>query len=273
MQFGCQGKEQNKPMKNGFFIHNSTPHFYNESSLLTTYAPPLYFQIKQSLLSQINSGVLKPMDKIPSERELCSLFQVSRMTVRHALNELFMEGYVTKKRGMGTFVAYPKYRQQLCSLTSFSQDLAVQGKVVKSKVIYQKFASEEDSSNLPLIKSKETDNVIILERLRLANDEIFSLEKCLISFPNCEELLKVDFSQQSLYSVLINEYGIIPSRAHQEIEVAYANDQIASLLEIKPSFPVLLTRRKTFDQNNRFFEYTEANYRSDRYVFYAELVC
>jgi len=66
---------------------------------------PLYIQIYNSLLDEINSGKYKPGGKLPSEKELVEQFNVSRITAKRALNKLASEGYVTRRRGQGSFVA------------------------------------------------------------------------------------------------------------------------------------------------------------------------
>jgi len=68
---------------------------------------PMYKLIKEFILERINSGELKPDDRIPSEKELMETFHVSRITVRRALEELAIEGYVYKIQGIGAFVRKP----------------------------------------------------------------------------------------------------------------------------------------------------------------------
>src|SRR5690606_14843251 len=68
---------------------------------------PLYQQLKLLLADRIQRGVWKPGELIPGEHELQAIHRLSRTTVRQALQELEREGYVTRHRGRGTFVAQP----------------------------------------------------------------------------------------------------------------------------------------------------------------------
>lgn len=68
---------------------------------------PLYLQIKSWLLSKIESGHLSQGDVIPSETQFSAALKVSRGTIRQALYELRIEGYLTRKKGLGTFIGIP----------------------------------------------------------------------------------------------------------------------------------------------------------------------
>lgn len=77
---------------------------------------PLYYQVKRMILSELASGNLKLGDKLPAETEFCEYLQLSRPTVRLALNELVAEGILVRKKRSGTFVAEPKIelRPDIC---------------------------------------------------------------------------------------------------------------------------------------------------------------
>ena len=80
---------------------------------------PLYFQLKNIILKYINEGNLKPGDSISTEMELAQIFDISRTTIRQAITELVMEGYLTRVKSKGTFVQRPPIRQEyIRSVTS-----------------------------------------------------------------------------------------------------------------------------------------------------------
>ena len=84
---------------------------------------PIYYQIETEIKKLAETKDLKPGDLIPSEREFAEKYEVSRMTVRQAINNLVNEGILIRQRGKGTFIAEPKIEQPLQGLTSFSEDM------------------------------------------------------------------------------------------------------------------------------------------------------
>src|SRR5205085_1736010 len=94
-------------------------------------SPPLYQQLKEKILNQFKE--LSPLTPIPSERELCDLFGVSRPTVRRALEELEHEGEFVRLAGKGTFIADKKYTDhEMQSFIGFHEDASSQNKTPTS---------------------------------------------------------------------------------------------------------------------------------------------
>src|SRR5690349_24938010 len=84
---------------------------------------PRYYQLKEIIRERIMAGEWEPGALIPSERELCEQYGISRMTARQSITELVNEGYLYREQGKGTFVAQPKITQSLTTLTSFTEDM------------------------------------------------------------------------------------------------------------------------------------------------------
>lgn len=231
---------------------------------------PLYYQIKEIIKRKIADGEYGPDDLIPSERMLGEEYQVSRMTIRHALDDLVHEGFLRREQGVGTFVIGQKLTQQLGNLTSFTQVMKRQGKQAKSKVL--KIQLEPASIEISQIFGIEKDRELVyLERLRFADDQAIAIEKCHILFEGCENIINDDLSA-SLYHLLINKYQIVPTRAMQEIEAGISTKREAEILDLPQLSSVLHMKRSTFDQNDKIFEYTESVYRGDRFTFRVELI-
>ena len=96
---------------------------------------PLYLQLKNALVSDIDGGRYKPHERLMSERELGEKFKVSRMTVRQALTEMIREGILYTQVGKGTYVSESKIKQELQTLTGFSQDMIARGTVASGQVL------------------------------------------------------------------------------------------------------------------------------------------
>ena len=98
-------------------------------------ATPLYLQLKNKIQKEIRSGMLKPGDKIPSEAQMQKEYNVSRVTIRNALSELEVEGYIMKVQGKGSFVAHSDMLRLPIGVTSFTEDAKMQGVKLTSQVI------------------------------------------------------------------------------------------------------------------------------------------
>ena len=95
---------------------------------------PVYYQLKNDLIKKIASGVWKAGECIASERELCEIYEVSRMTIRQAIGELVQEGILVRKKGKGTFVCEQKVNQK--DMMSFTEIIKQSGRKLKTNVVY-----------------------------------------------------------------------------------------------------------------------------------------
>ena len=232
---------------------------------------PIYHQLKLIIKEQIQSQKWGHDETIPSERELCEQFGISRMTVRHAINDLVAEGALYRKRGMGTYVSKPKIDQALTKLTNFTSDMETRSLRPGAKIIHVKVipATEELARFLNI---KENANVIELFRLRLANDEPMALEKSFLSYDKASAILEESLENKSLYQELREKCQIDVAIAHQTLEISYIEDSKDSeLLDVEVGTPVLLIERMTFTENNLPVEYVKSLYRADRYKFSIEM--
>jgi GntR family transcriptional regulator len=84
---------------------------------------PKYYQLANILRQQINNGDFQPHDAIPSERKLEQRYNLSRPTIRQAIDLLSRQGYLYRVHGKGTFVSPPKLQKGMLELTSFSEDM------------------------------------------------------------------------------------------------------------------------------------------------------
>src|SRR6185312_1203483 len=107
----------------GLSMSGQTPiHAASKASLL-----PLYYQVERDMRHRIESGVWQAGQQIPSEKELCALYDVSRITIRQAISALVDEGLIVRERGRGSFVRSPVITAGGRGLTSFSDEMAVLG--------------------------------------------------------------------------------------------------------------------------------------------------
>jgi GntR family transcriptional regulator len=230
---------------------------------------PLYIQLKELLVRQIRRGELHPHDRLPSERELSERYGISRMTVRQALQLLVKEGVLYTAAGKGTYVSEVLFEQDH-ALTGFTEQMQRASLQAASRVLEATIIPAT-----PYIAGKleipAHSGVILLKRLRLANDKPVAIETAYLPQNLCPDLLQHDFSRESLYAVLREDYGLVPASAIQVVEAALANVEEARLLELHPPAAVLRMERVTRTPQNVVIEYVESVYRGDRYKFYAHL--
>lgn len=232
---------------------------------------PLYVQIKEYILRNIRSGVYDVNERIPSERRLAEQFQVNRLTVSKAINELVQDGLLYTQVGKGTYVRPVKIDQTLQSLSSFTEDMTGRGKQASSRVLYAAVepASDEVAKALGILPGVEVN---VLSRLRMADDQLIAFERSHVIYALCPNLLEGrDFSSQSLYQVMREEYGIRLTYADQTIEAGVAEDEEIKVFGADTCTPILRITRVTHDENDRPVEYVQSSYHGDRYKFYTVL--
>lgn len=231
---------------------------------------PIYYQLLQYMKRQIKNGIWKENDVIPSERELCEQFSISRMTVRQAVDALKNEGLVYTQRGVGTFIGKSKLDQGLSKLSSFTEDMQQRGMKAGSKTLQLKMeqAPEEVADFLGIANG---DKVIVLKRLRLANGEPMALEEAYLVYDLAPTLLECYHDGDSLYETLDKKCGIRILKAHQTIEIDRCDKKTAKLLCISHNDPVFKIRRIGKIEKNRPIEFVRSLYRADKYVFTVNL--
>jgi GntR family transcriptional regulator len=232
---------------------------------------PRYYQLKEIIRERIRSGEWEPGSLIPSERELCERYGISRMTARQSVGELVNEGLLYREQGKGTYVGRPKIAQQLLRLTGFTEDMRAREQRPGAKVLgAEMWPADETAADRLRIKVGQP--VFRLRRLRLADAEPLALETSCMSFIGCERLLENDLERDSLYQLLDVVYDVPPVEAEQELEADLADADEAELLGVDIGSAVLRTRRVTITRRQVPVEYATSVYRGDKYRFYTRMV-
>jgi GntR family transcriptional regulator len=232
---------------------------------------PRYIQLKEIIRERILSGEWAPGGLIPSERELCERYGISRMTARQSITELVNEGLLYREQGKGTYVGRPKIAQQLLRLTGFTEDMRAREQRPGAKVLSaEMWPADEPAAERLRIKVGQP--VYRLRRLRLADAEPLALETSCVTFIGCERLLDNDLERNSLYLLLATTFDMPPLEAEQELEADLAGEEEARLLNVPVGSPVLRTRRVTTTRRSQPVEYATSVYRGDKYRFYTRMV-
>ena len=229
---------------------------------------PRYVQLRRRLEEGISSGVLPPNSSLPPERELAEITDLSRVTVRKAIQELVREGLIEQRQGSGSFIREPVARmeQSLSQLTSFTEDMAQRGKGTTSRWLERGvfMASPEEVAALDLAEGAQVARIY---RLREADGRPMALERAALPLdllPNPTEVTV------SLYEVL-GQSGNRPVRAIQKISAINLDARDADLLEVAEGDAGLRIERTSFLESGRVAELTRSIYRGDAYDFVAEM--
>lgn len=233
---------------------------------------PLYEQLKIILAEQIKSGKLETDQQIPSERELCEKYGVSRITVRQAITSAVNDGWLYRTQGRGTFVASPKIEQPLKSVNNFQQTLVRQGLIASTRLL----KAESVSSNFflsHLLNISLMQPVINIQLVGQGNDvpvvyydSFFASDtgQIMINEAQSASQKEIPFSTLDLYG---ESAGIIPTHVEQTFEAIVSDDYVSSILEIPANSPILLVTSIVYD-NERPIEFKSAYYRGDKYKFF-----
>ncbi|MCJ7693883.1 MAG: GntR family transcriptional regulator [Anaerolineaceae bacterium] len=231
---------------------------------------PLHLQIRNIFLEKINNQEWKPGDCLPSEREICERYNVSRITVRNSLAALARDGLIHKIQGKGTFVSSEKLIQPLQNLRSFSDDMKDRGLKPSSKILLFE-VMPANAAIASKLKVQTGSDVIILRRLRLADNEPMAIETAYLRTPLFLPLLDKLSDNDSLYKLMNEVLGINLISAQQSIEAAHVNGWEASLLGVVDQALILFLERLSFKEGDIPVEYTTSKYRGDRYKFHINL--
>src|SRR6056297_3069785 len=184
---------------------------------------PLYYQLKESILEAIKNEEIVVGEKIPSERELAEYHNISRMTVKKAVDILVNNDYLIKKQGRGTFVSNYKESYSISPLLSFTKEMEKKGLNYKNKIL--NFTKVKDKKIAKKLNFKENDKFFRFERLRLIENKPFLLEKTYLSTKKIADLKKEDLKNNSLFKLIKNKYNIKLKNAEAEIEEVILNDK------------------------------------------------
>jgi GntR family transcriptional regulator len=229
---------------------------------------PLYLQLKRWIEDAVRRGAIQPGDALPSERDLALKVDVSRVTVRKAVQQLVQDGVLIQRHGSGTFVAPQSQRveQSLSHLTSFTEDMARRGMAVRSQWLDRGLyvPSPEETVILGLSSG---DLVARIGRLRLTGETPLAIERAALA---TDILADPDAVVGSLYAHL-EKNGNRPVRAIQRIRAANLGAADARLLDVPEGSASLNIERISYLASGRVIEFTRSIYRGDTYDFVAEL--
>lgn len=229
---------------------------------------PLYHQLEQILRNDIDRGVYRPGEPLPSENEICDRYDVSRSVVRQTMQNLGRAGIVHTVRGRGSFVAEAKLSERFVQRAlGFYEDLTRMGLDVTTRVVRQEIAPVP----LEVRDFLGVDEAIRIDRVRSVNGRRLLFVTTYIPADRCPGLERHDLTNRSLYAHLEQVYGLHVHSGHRTIEAVPAEEEAAEHLEIETGDPVLLLRSASRSQDDQPLEWFAAWHRADRTRFEVEI--
>lgn len=236
-------------------------------------ARPIYRQVAEQIVEEIESGALPADSRISSERELAERFGISRMTARAAINILVQRGLIVRRNRARAYVAQPKYRFDLSSPGGLHQQLLRAGVKPGARLI--------TAEKLPVaglapkivqaLKLAESDEAYHIVRLRTANDEPVAVENSYFPARLFPDLLDFNLTD-SIYGILRKYFSVTPASSVQELEISLMDAEWAEIMGVAVDLPTLEIRRCASSADNTPIEYAQDIYRGDRIIFTARSV-
>jgi GntR family transcriptional regulator len=228
---------------------------------------PLYRQLKDSLLRELEVGARKPHSQLPSEREWVKRLGISRITVRQALMELVQQGHLYTVPGKGFFVGEKKKAHELNAFLSFTAASQSRGEIPSSKILDARIvrATVAMAHDLEISPGAE---VVRLRRLRLTNDVPVMVQESLLPHPRCPGLLERDLTTLSLFAVLQDDYHLTLVRADTTISARLADKTEKKALGLEDPPVVLVVDQLSYASDGLPVERTTSITHPDRHPLF-----
>lgn len=226
----------------------------------------LHAYIKEELLNRIKSNVYKKGEQIPPELELCKDFDVSRTTVRTALNQLAQEGYLVRQQGKGTYVAEQKVQQTLShTVKRYSDQIAVQGRKAEINLLSVKVVPADDFL-VHALNVSLNDPIQRVERIRKVNGEPTQYEKAYIPWDTAPGITK-EHAETSLYAALKDQFNVHITKTTETLEITLADEHTSERLHCREGLPCFYLETIAEDDKGKIVEFSRSYFRGDKMNF------
>ncbi len=231
---------------------------------------PLYAKLETQIAASIAHGDFPVGSRLPPEDELTGRFNVSRTTVRKAIQNLAARGLVEIRRGTGTFVTLPRITQELTELTGFVEDMQTLGRDPTARLLDQRVvaAGEDVARQLALAPGTR---VMRIQRVRLANGIAVSFDETYLPLEIGKKIVTHDLEADPIFALLEQRYGIPLVEADYQLEAASAGPDVAAGLGVDVGSTVFLIERTSYSAGNTPIDYEKLFYRGDLIRFTTRL--
>lgn len=233
---------------------------------------PVYHQLSSILRQQIKDGAFSPDKAMPSEMQLSTDYDVSRVTVRRALELLETEGRIVRRHGVGTFVA-PLARnaqEPAGRVSGLVENLISMGMDTSARLLEYTPAMMPPAQVSQALGLQPDDTVLKLVRLRTHRGATLSVSTVYLPH-SVAHLVQEHMLDDRPVVRMLEEGGIRPYRAEQTMSAVPADDAVAGWLGIGISMPVIRLRRTIFNDQGHPIEHYIGLYNPDNYEYHMML--
>jgi GntR family transcriptional regulator len=229
----------------------------------------LYIQLYEIIRKKIENNEWAVESQIPTEQELCKMFNVSRATVRTAILKLTRHGFLKRQQGKGTFINKTATSGGLLMITSFRELLFDDSVPFDTRVLAQTIMMPTDDLDLE-IEIPQDKRIIYVKRLHTVNDEPVLLQESFIPHHICPLLLEEDLINNSLFEIFEKKYGIKITKIKTFIELAPLKEDEGRLLKLAGGSPSILLTQQIFSGDTQIM-YTRSIKSSEKLSFSLDL--
>jgi len=229
----------------------------------------LYIQLYEIIKKKIENNEWAVGSQIPTELELCKIFNVSRATVRTAILELTRHGLLKRQQGKGTFICKRALSGGHLMITSFRELLFDDNVTFDTRVLARTVMISTDGHDLEL-EFPEDKRITYIKKLHSVNDEPVLLQESYIPHHLCPLILEEDLTNSSLLEVFEKKCGIKISKIKTYIEPASLKEDESNLLKLPEGAPAILLTQK-FVSGDTQIMHTRSIKGTDKYKFSLDL--
>ncbi len=233
---------------------------------------PVYHQLGSILRQQIKDGVYTTDKAMPSEMQLSADYDVSRVTVRRALELLEKEGRIVRRHGVGTFVSTPSRGATEVSsrVSGLVENLISMGMDTTAQLLEYIPAMTPPTQVAQALGLQADDTVLKMVRLRSHRGATLSVSTVYVPH-SVSHLVQEHMLDDRPVVRMLEEGGIRPYRAEQTMSAVPADDAVAEWLGIGISMPVIRLRRTIFDDQGHPIQHYVGLYNPDNYEYHMML--
>ncbi|MDL2274000.1 GntR family transcriptional regulator [Oscillospiraceae bacterium OttesenSCG-928-G22] len=228
---------------------------------------PLYQQLRERIVAQIESGAWAPHEMIPSESDFSKRYGISRATVRQVLSELTHEGLLYRVQGKGTFVGDRKILASPLFYAGLREQLERQGIDTETEVLRMAVIDGPDYLAHAMGISGGEERMHVIERLRSVRGVPISFHRSYLPLRRVPTLNGEELEREQLCVVLERDFSLRRSRMVETLESVRAEGEEAMHLRLSEGEPLLLLKDTLYDAEGEAFEYSEVYFRGDKVKF------